>query len=147
MPCFRAHLLPGSQGTELSSLQEETKGQRQLLPSHRTQPEGCTAPSAWKAPLSPRAGGKHPAGISSQLDSSCQHLLSKSIPTPATSPSTTRLHQGDFPWLVPTHNGVPQHTDYPGNDLDTGVQAKPTATGDMAESYRCYQSPSISKLL
>lgn len=106
MPCLRAHLLPGRQGTELSSLEEETKGQCQLLPHDRVQPEGCTAPSAWKAPLSPGAGGEHPASVSSWLGSSSQHLLLKSISIPATSSSTTYLRQGDFPWLAPAHSGV-----------------------------------------
>lgn len=104
--CLRAHLLPGRQGAELSSLQEKTEGQCQLLPHHRVQTEGCTAPSAWEAPLSPRVGGEHLAGISSWLGSSSQHPLSKSIPTPATSSSTTHLRQGDSPWLAPTHSGV-----------------------------------------
>lgn len=106
MPCLRAHPLPGRLGTELFSLEEETKGQCQLLPRHRVQPEGCTALPAWKAPLSPGAGGEHPASVSSWLGSSSQHLLSKSISIPATSSSTTHFRQGDFPWLAPTYSGV-----------------------------------------
>lgn len=103
MPCLRAHLLPGRQGMEPSSLQE---GQCQLLAHHSIQPESCVAPSARKAPLSPRVGDEHLASISSWLGSSSQHLLSRSIPTPAISSSTTRLCQYNFPQYAPTHSRV-----------------------------------------
>lgn len=137
MPCLRAHLLPGRQGMEPSSLQEETEGQRQLLPHHSIQPESCVAPPAWKAPLLPRVGDEHLASISSWLGSSSQHLLSRSISMPAIfnhTPLSTQLSPAcSYPQQGSQLCGVPHHADGPGAGFEARVQARPTSAGDTAE--------------
>lgn len=74
----QGHLLPGRQGMELSFLQQESEGQPALSPPQGPAWELCST-ILLRSIFITEVGGEHLDSISSWLDSSSQHLLSKSL--------------------------------------------------------------------
>lgn len=129
----QGHLLPGTQGIELSFLQQEIEGQPALSPPQSPDWELCSI-ILLRSILVTQVGGEHLDNISSWLGSSSQHLLTESLHkllSHSTSPSLLLPTAGfTFPWGVPPCRPP---------ELAVTLEFRP---GQCPEVTHCYQSSS-----